>query len=113
MQGEKGGGMQVPVWARKIKKSDIILKKNDKSNWGRFLDNHFNPSIHNKPFGVSMKTPNTYYKYSQSGLSHNYKTGKILEKLTVEEQNKREIQQRKFKEIEMVEKDDIFVFIEY
>jgi hypothetical protein len=103
----------VPIYARKLKKEEIHLKKDKKNNWGRFLDNHYDPHMHNKAFGVSMKARDAHYKYSQSGLSHNYKTNKILEKLTVEEQNKRHFGDRQFQEISCLENDDIFIFIEY
>lgn len=105
--------LSVPIYARKLKKQDITLKKENKSNWGRFLDNHYNDKLHQKAFGVSKKAPDSSYKYSQSGLSHNYKTIKILEKLSVEEQNKRENQTRKFKETDNLKTGEIFVFIEY
>lgn len=60
-----------------------------------------------------MKAPDANYKYSQSGLSHHYKTIKILEKLTVEEQNKRHLEDRRFKEIDQLKENEIYVFIEY
>lgn len=106
-------GIGIPIYARKLKKVEIQLKKDHKTNWGRFLDGHYDPQMHRKPFGVAMKAPNSHYKYSQSGLSHHYKTIKILEKLTVEEQNKRHSGQRKFQEISCLQNDDIYVFIEY
>jgi hypothetical protein len=103
----------IPIYARKLKKEEIHLKKDKKNNWGRFLDNHYDPHMHNKAFGVSMKAKDAHYKYSQSGLSHNYRTNKVLEKLTVEEQNKRHFGDRQFQEISCIENDDIFIFIEY
>ena len=33
------------------------LKKFCPGEWGRFLDNHYHPEIHNRPFGVSTKYP--------------------------------------------------------
>lgn len=103
----------MPIYARKLDKKEIVLKKAQKTNWGRFLDNHYNPDLHHKPFGVSMRGPDKHYKYSQSGLSHNYKTIRILEKLTVEEQNKRQAEIRKFKEVDSIKEGEIYVFIEY
>ena len=103
----------VPIYARKLKKTEIKLKKDERSNWGRFLDNHYNENLHQKPFGISTKAPESHYKYSQSGLSHHYRTIKILEKLSVEEQNKRENIDRTFKETESLKDDELYIFIEY
>lgn len=105
--------LNVPIYARKLKKADIHLRREERNNWGRFLDNHYNEKLHAKPFGVAMKAPDTSYKYSKSGLSHHYKTIKILEKLSVEEQSKREGQVRKFNEVENIKADDLYIFIEY
>jgi len=105
--------LSVPIYARKLNKQEIILKRDQKSNWGRFLDNHYNQDLHTKSFGVSMNGPKHHYKYSKSGLSHNYKTVKILEKLTVEDQNERQVQPRNFKEVDLIQEDEIYVFIEY
>ena len=33
------------------------LKRHYPEMWGRFLDNHYDPQIHGKPFVVAMKTP--------------------------------------------------------
>lgn len=35
------------------------LKRHYPENWGRFLDNHYDPFKHNRPFTVHMKTPET------------------------------------------------------
>ena len=107
------GGMHIPIYARKLQKSEIILKRDQKTNWGRFLDNHYNPSLHGKAFTIAMKAPDSHYKYSLSGLSHNYKMKNILEKLTVEEQTKLQKEKPKFKEIELLRANDIIIFIEF
>lgn len=104
---------QARIWQRPLKKKDIVLKKNDKTNWGRFLDNHYNPNIHQKPFGVSKKVPDNHYMHSKAGLSHNYKTIQILEKLAVEEQDKRFLEDRNFAELNILKEGEIYVFIEY
>lgn len=113
MADKERPNLSVPIYARKLKKNEIQLRRDNRNNWGRFLDNHYNPGLHNKPFGVSTRTPNAHYKASQSGLSHHYKTIKILEKLSVEEQSKRETEIRRFKEINDLKGDDVLVFIEY
>ena len=33
------------------------LERHYPEMWGRFLDNHYDPQIHGKPFVVAMKTP--------------------------------------------------------
>lgn len=33
------------------------LKRHYPENWGRFLDNHYDPQHHHKPFTVAMKAP--------------------------------------------------------
>ena len=33
------------------------LKRHYPEMWGRFLDNHYDPQIHQKPFVIAMKTP--------------------------------------------------------
>ena len=113
MAAKERVNLSIPIYARKLKKVDIKLKKDERSNWGRFLDNHYNENLHQKPFGISTKAPESHYKYSQSGLSHHYRTIKILEKLSVEEQNKREVENRKFKEADSLKDDEIYIFIEY
>ena len=105
--------VNMPIYARKLKKQEIVLKRDNRTNWGRFLDNHYDPNVHTKTFTVAMKAPDASYKYSKSGLSHHYKTIKILEKLTVEEQNKRHLEDRRFKEIDQLKENEIYVFIEY
>lgn len=33
------------------------LKRHYPEMWGRFLDNHYDPQMHRKPFVISMKAP--------------------------------------------------------
>ena len=33
------------------------LRRHYVEEWGRFLDNHYDPDIHTKTFTVAMKTP--------------------------------------------------------
>lgn len=33
------------------------LKRHHVEEWGRFLDNHWDPDMHLKPFAVAMKAP--------------------------------------------------------
>ena len=33
------------------------LKRHYVEEWGRFLDNHYDPDMHLKPFNVVMKAP--------------------------------------------------------
>lgn len=45
-----------------INKTDYNRKKPDlkrhyNQEWGRFLDNHYDPNIHQKPFTIAMKAP--------------------------------------------------------
>ena len=105
--------MHIPIYARKLQKSEIILKRDQKTNWGRFLDNHYNQELHGKAFTIATKAPDPHYKYSMSGLSHNYKMKNILEKLTVEEQGERQKERRTFKEVENLKGNDIYIFIEF
>lgn len=42
----------------KTKKPD--LKRHYVDEWGRFLDNHYDPEIHKKTFYVAMKSPDMY-----------------------------------------------------
>jgi len=33
------------------------LRRHYPEEWGRFLDNHYDPDIHRKPFTIAMKAP--------------------------------------------------------
>jgi hypothetical protein len=33
------------------------LKRHYPEEWGRFLDNHYDPQTHHKPFVIAMKAP--------------------------------------------------------
>jgi len=33
------------------------LKRHYVDEWGRFLDNHYDPDMHRKPFTIAMKAP--------------------------------------------------------
>lgn len=33
------------------------LKRHYPEEWGRFLQNHYDPEVHKKPFTVAMKAP--------------------------------------------------------
>lgn len=39
------------------KKIKPDLKRHYPEMWGRFLDNHYDPQHHQRPFVVAMKTP--------------------------------------------------------
>lgn len=41
------------------KKKKADLKRHYPENWGRFLDNHYDPQTHQKPFVICTKTPET------------------------------------------------------
>ena len=41
--------------------------------WGRFLDNHYDPEIHKKPFTIAMKAPDRYIN-----LLHLFYIGNIV-----------------------------------
>ena len=51
---------------RKIKPN---LKRYYPEEWGRFLDNHYDPDIHKKPFTIAMKAPDLYIYYSLTHLA--------------------------------------------
>lgn len=45
-----------------IAKTDYLkkrpnLRRHYPEEWGRFLDNHYDPDIHKKPFTIAMKAP--------------------------------------------------------
>ena len=39
------------------KKMRPDLRRHNVDEWGRFLDNHYDPDVHEKPFCVGMKAP--------------------------------------------------------
>lgn len=45
---------EVPLYKRSIRKKNIKLKKDLRENWGRFLDNHYDPKLHHLPFKAAM-----------------------------------------------------------
>lgn len=69
-----------PIHQRGYLKQNIKLKKDFKDNWGRFLDNHFDPNLHQKSFNAAMSVPNDSYKYSSAGLSHKFLRFSVLQK---------------------------------
>ena len=103
----------MPIYKRVLRKQQITLKKDIKQNWGRFLDNHYDPNIHTKPFGVSMKAFPDSYRYSSAGLSHKFLNPKVLQGYNIEEQKPRKEQVVRFKESNELDEGDVFVFIEY
>jgi hypothetical protein len=38
-------------------KKNPDLRRHYVDEWGRFLDNHYDPDIHKKPFTIAMKAP--------------------------------------------------------
>jgi hypothetical protein len=62
-----------------FKKPKIMLKKDIRDNWGRFLDNHYDPNIHTKPFNAAMSVPQDSYIYSSAGLSHKFLRNNVLQ----------------------------------
>jgi len=104
---------QNPIYKRTLRATKIKLKKDIKDNWGRFLDNHFDPDIHNKPFNAAMNAPRDMYKYSTAGLSHKFLSTKILQNYDLEDKIDRTKIIKRFKEAKELNEGDLFVFIEY
>lgn len=102
-----------PIQTRGLKKVGIHLRKDYKDNWGRFLDNHYDPGIHTKPFNAAMYAPKDSYKYSSAGLSHKFVQSSILQSLDIEEKLDRTEKLIKFKEASELTEGEICVFIEY
>ena len=98
---------------RSLKKKEIVLRKDFKDNWGRFLDNHFDPSVHNKPFNAAMHTPQDSYVYSSAGLSHKFIKSTVLQSSNLEEKKDRTQQIMRFKEQTQMQEGGMAVFIEY
>lgn len=103
---------EAPIYERMLKKTEIKLRKDIKDNWGRFLDNHFDPNMHGQPFNPAMTAPKDSYKYSSAGLSHKFVNPRILQKCEIEEAKQRGTNFN-FKEIREMEEGDMYVFIEY
>ncbi len=36
------------------------MRRHYPEEWGRFLDNHYDPDMHKKPFTIAMKAPDMY-----------------------------------------------------
>ena len=102
-----------PIHERSLRKKDIKLKKDFRENWGRFLDNHYDPNLHNRPFNAAMNAPKDTYKYSSAGLSHKFIQSAVLQSIDVEEKKDRTQAVVRFKEAQQMEEGDITVFIEY
>ena len=51
-----------PIYKRHLKKATIKLKRDIKDNWGRFLDNHYDPDLHTKPFHAAINFKGDAYK---------------------------------------------------
>jgi hypothetical protein len=102
-----------PVHARGFKKQNIMLKKDIRQNWGRFLDNHYDPIMHNRPFGVSMNAPKDSYRYSTAGLSHKFFNPRVLQGYDIEQQKPRTEQIIRFNETGELDEGDVYVFIEF
>ena len=43
------------------KKQRPNLKRHYPEEWGRFLDNHYDPQTHQRPFTIAMKAPDLYF----------------------------------------------------
>ena len=54
------------------------LAKERRENWGRFLDNHFDPEMHKKTFFVARKAPDSVYKFNGVGLSHTFSGQRLV-----------------------------------
>lgn len=103
-----------PVYNRSLKKqTNIKLKKDIKANWGRFLDNHYDPNIHMRPFNAAMNASKDSYLYSSAGLSHKFMHSNILQSCNVEDKLDRTKIEMRFKEIREITEGETFVFIEY
>ena len=103
-----------PIYKRSLKKQqNIKLKKDIKANWGRFLDNHYDPNIHVRPFNAAMNVSKDSYKYSSAGLSHKFMHSNILQSYDVEDKLDRMKIEMRFKEVKEIAEGEIFVFIEY
>jgi len=98
---------------RSYMKTNTSLKKDLKQNWGRFLDNHYDPDIHQKPFNAAMNYSKDTYKYSSAGLSHKFINPHILQSIDVEQKQDRTKAVFRFKEFREIQEEEIFVFIEY
>lgn len=107
------GQNHLPIYQRVLRKQQITLKKDIRNNWGRFLDNHYDPKIHNRPFNVCMNAPKDSYKYSTAGLSHKFLNPKVLQGYDIEQQKPRTDQVMRFQESNELQDGDVFVFIEY
>ena len=107
------GDLQNPIYKRQLKKTSVKLKKDIKANWGRFLDNHYDPNLHLKPFNAAMNFKGDSYKYSSAGLSHKFINSGVLQAYDMEDKPDRKDQTMRFKEITEMTEGDVFVFIEY
>ncbi|CAI2379497.1 unnamed protein product [Moneuplotes crassus] len=101
------------VRGRGAKKREIRLRKNFKANWGRFLDNHYDPNIHNKPFSASMHASKDSYTYSSAGLSHKFVRSSVLQSCDFEQRKDRTKAVMRFKEQSELQNGDVVVVIEY
>lgn len=98
---------------RGLKKKEIKLRKDFKDNWGRFLDNHYDPQLHGKPFNAAMSVQKDSYKYSSAGLSHKFMRFTILQGADQELKPDRTKKLMRFKEQAELENGDVIVVIEY
>lgn len=102
-----------PIHERSLIKTKVTLKKDMKDNWGRFLDYHYDPNIHNRPFISTKHVPKDSYHFSTAGLSHKFLTTKVLQNYDVEEKKDRTKIKKRFKELTEMREGEIYVFIEH